>query len=181
MYYRVMCEDDYEIITLTDRTDFEYFASLTGNPVLEKWKDIEVKFDAADVNKKKKYSDFPWYVGSVLILRESVLSKMKEFFEKNGELLPLHSIENQKLYAFNCKTIDALDEEESDIVRLKSSGKIVLVKKLVLKNGEKINSDIFRLNYKGSPVYVSDNFIQMYKDYNFVGLKFLKYTENKLK
>ena len=135
-----MCEDNYEIITLTNRTDFDYLSSLMGKPAIKNWKDLEIQFEAADIGKKKLYSDFPWYMGSVLILRENVVTKLKDFFEANGELLPMHSIDNQKLFAFNCNVIDGLDEDKSDIIRLKSSGKIVLVKKIILKDEEKIES-----------------------------------------
>ena len=93
----------------------------------------------------------------------------------------MHSIDNQKLYAFNCNVIDALDEEKSEIIRLKSSGKILLVKKIVFKDEKSINADIFRLKYSSSPTFVSEKFIKLYNEYKFVGLKFLKYTDMKLK
>lgn len=181
MFYKVLCEDNYEIVHLTGRTDYEFLTNLTGSPVQNTWKNLEIQFLSADTGKKKMYSDFPWYMSSVLILRENVVSKMKSFFEKNGELLPMHSVDNQKLYAFNCKIIDALDEEKSDIIRLKSSGKIVLVKKIAFKDEKLVNVDIFRLNYPSSPTFVSEEFIKLYNEYKFVGLKFIKYTEVNLK
>ncbi len=181
MFYKVLCEDNYEIIHLTGRTDYELLSNLTGVSAQSTWKNLEIQFEAADKGKQKMYSDFPWYMSSVLILRENVVSKMKYFFEANGELLPMHSIDNQKLYAFNCNVIDALDEEKSDIIRLKGSGKIVLVKKIAFKDEKLINADIFRLNYSASPTFVSEEFIKLYNEYKFVGLKFLKYTDVKLK
>lgn len=182
MFYRVMCEEDYEIINLPDSRYYDYLSDLDGTPKRRSWKDFEVTFERADRRHKKLYSDFPWYMSTVLILRENVVSKMKDFFEANGELLPMHSVDNQKLFAFNCfNTVDALDEEKSDIIRLEEPfGKILLVKKLVLKNEESIHADIFRLkNYIGGATYVSDKFIELYNKHNFVGLKFIKYTEKR--
>ena len=182
MFYRVMCEEDYEVINLTDWKYYDYLRDLNGTPKRRSWKNFEVTFERADRHYKKLYSDFPWYMSTVLILRENVVSKMKDFFEANGELLPMHSADNQKLFAFNCfNIIDALDEEKSDLIRLEEPfGKILLVKKLVLKNEDSIHADIFRLkNNISGATYVSDKFIELYSKHNFVGLKFIKYTEKR--
>ena len=181
MFYKVFCgNEDFEIINPVDKGDYEYLASLDGTSKQKMWKDFEITYEAADVNCKKIYSDFPWYMSSVLILKENVISKMKPFFEANGELLPMHSKDGQKIYAFNCNVIDELDKEKSDVIRLKT-GKIILVKKIVFRNEDKITKDIFRLNFKSSPTFVSDNFIKLYNENNFVGLKFIKYTDSGLK
>lgn len=182
MFYRVMCEEDCEIIYSRDSRCYDYLSDLNGKPKRKSWIDFEVTFERADRHHKKLYSDFPWYMSTVLILRENVVSKMKDFFETNGELLPMHSADNQKLFAFNCfNTIDALDEKKSDLIRLEEPfGKILLVKNLVLKNEESIHADIFRLkkNIRGA-TYVSDKFIELYNKHNFIGLKFIKYTEKR--
>ena len=176
MFYKVFCEDDYEIINLVNRDDYDYLFELDGSSKKDVWKDFEVTFEAADKGRKKRHSDFPWYNGAALILRENVAAKMKDFFERHGELLPIHSSDAQRLFVFKCKTIDALDEEKSEIMRLKS-GKIILVKKFEFKDIDNIHADIFRLNYRGSPTFVSEKFINLYKEFNFVGLKFSKYSE----
>ena len=181
MFYKVFCEDDYEIINPINKNDYDLLNSFDGISRKDIWHDFEVTFEAADKGKGKKKSDFPWYMSSVLILQENVILKMKDFFEANGELLPIHSSDNKKLFAFNCNMVDALDEEKSDIIRLGSSGKILLVKKTIFKNEKEIQADIFRLNYKSSPTFVSEKFIEMYKKYNFCGLKFLNPLENSLK
>ena len=79
MFYKVMCEDNYEIAWLIERTDFEFLSNLTGLPAKGTWKNIEIKFEAGDIGKEKRYSDFPWYSSSVLIIRENVVLKMKSF------------------------------------------------------------------------------------------------------
>lgn len=180
MFYQVFCEDNYEIINLKDEKNYNYLRLLNGNKQ-QTWLDFEITFESADALKEKRKSDFPWYMSSVLIIREHVLLNMKRIFEQNGELLPIHSSDNQKLYAFNCNCIDALDEEKSNIVRMKSSGKILLIRNIVLRDEDKIQADIFRLNYPNSPTFVSDNFIRVYNDNNYVGLKFIKLSEIKLK
>ncbi len=173
MIYKVFCEDGYEIINPVDKKDYDLLNALDGTSKRNIWYNFEVTFEAADKGKEKKESDFPWYMSSVLILKESVILQMKDFFEANVELLPIHSSDNKNLYAFNCNVIDALDEKQSDIIRLGSSGKILLVKKTVLKNENDIKADIFRLNYKSSPTFVSEKFKTMYEKFNFHGLKFL--------
>lgn len=181
MIYKVLCEDDYEIINPVNQNDYDLLRLLNGTPKKNMWKDFTITFESADKGKKKKPSDFPWYMSTVLILKEHVVTKMQDFFLKNGELLPIHSTDNQRLYAFNCNVINALDEQKSDIIRLQSTGKIVLVKKIVFKNEENIQNDIFRLNYNASPTFVTDRFVNMYKEFNFKGLKFVDSSEIALK
>jgi hypothetical protein len=89
-----------------------------------------------------------------------------------GEFLTV-TIENEDYYAYNLTNIiDGLDEEQSEVKRFVSSGRIMRIVKHEFVP-EKVKEQImFKIPQDPGSIYVSDLFVEKYNQHELVGLKF---------
>ena len=112
--YEPMVKPGFEWINIVNSRDYKLFFSLEGKPLGGTWKPIQVRRVPMDEKSEFVPSDFPWY-GGWLIVRQGAAEKLKDIFEKNGELLPLMTDDDARLFVYNVQVVDSLDESNSDI------------------------------------------------------------------
>ena len=170
--YTIIATNNYEWINAMDKNDYENFNTLNGEYLGAKWKPIKIKTVKADKRQKKLKSDFPFLGSDNLIFRSKVKEEIGTIIESFGEILKLQSDEDDEFYCLNIKTYDWLDYEKSEIQYIPNTKKIMRIKKIV--PNEKWGKDtlIFKFSYRASSVIVNQDFVNLYKDKNFVGLTF---------
>ena len=169
--YEPIGADDYEVLGCNNDDDFEIFRCFDGSSLLEKWRPIEMNSGPGDEHEKGLPSDFPWLGSHVLVMRKRAVLALRDIFDAQGELLPLR-LDGVELFAFNARTVDALDESKSDLMRIPDTERIMLIRRPVFIASKIHGLDIFRLPHRGSPTYVSQNFVDRVASARLVGLEF---------
>lgn len=163
---------DYECINCDDEDDYEIFNEFDGTPRHETWQPINVNLGPADQGQAGLLSDFPWLTSAVLIMRKRAVDALHDILHVNGELLPLIADNGVELFAFNARTIDALDEVNASIMRFPDSNQIMYIRQTAFIAHRIRGVDIFRLPHRASPTYVSARFVERVKQAELVGLEF---------
>jgi tetratricopeptide (TPR) repeat protein len=157
-----LCDVSYSIV----------FIQLNGSSLSAYWQPIKFERVTKDIGMVfDKPSDFPWYGSEALVMREKARDLLEDIFNQNGEILPLETDDDVKLFVFNCQVINALDEERSDLERFKD-GRIMWINKYEFIKSKLLNTDMFRIPLRASSIFVSERFVERYKSAGLVGLEF---------
>jgi hypothetical protein len=118
----------------------------------------------------RQYSDCPWCLHNVLVVRDRALSWLLPVLQRYGEILPLQCDEPVSL--FNATTIvDALDEERSTIARF-DSGEVLAIERHVFGPDAIGGVEIFKLPGRGSNIYLQETVVRQAGELGLVGLAF---------
>lgn len=173
MFFKPLVRENYEWINTCRDDDYEVFLAFDGSPRAADWTPVKVRRVRADERQDCKPSDFPWLGSDVLIMRTRAVLALRPMLDAHGELLPLATDDDVKLFALNVTTvIDALDEEKSSILRFPGSGRIMGIDKAVFRDELLGDVDIFRLPHRASATYVSERFVDAVKTAGLEGLEF---------
>ena len=126
----------------------------------------------ADDKQECSPSDFPWLGGHALVMRQKAFDQLKDIWDATGEMLPLETGDGLSLYVFNAQVVDALDENNSTIIRFPGTNRIMRIKKIAFIRNMVERLDVFRLSHRASPTFVSEMFIKRFKEAGLVGLEF---------
>jgi hypothetical protein len=127
--YEFAVQEGYEWIAPTDESQFEVFRALDGGSRAADWSPVPMRLIQEDEQGRQlRYSDIPWLGNHAPVLRNPASRALSPALLTDGELLPLACDEAQ-LVVFNVTTVlDALDLDQSDVVRFPSSGRIMKVR-----------------------------------------------------
>lgn len=117
-------------------------------------------------------SDFPWLGAGSLALRERAKEVLGARLEPYAELLPLEL--DAPVWAVNVtKVVDALDEERSEVLRFKTSNRIMDVKRYEFRKEVVEGLLIFKIpQLRRSTVFVSEEFVELVEGAGLKGLAF---------
>lgn len=172
--YEPLVTNGYEWVNCADAEDYEVFNNFDGTARGKEWRPVLVRRVRADHSQDMKESDFPWLGSWALVMRKAATDALRNILEESGEILPLQTDDGVELSVLNAQVVDALDEASSDIMRLPSSNRIMLVKKPVFLENPIKGLDVFRLPHRASSTYVSDEFVKRVKEAGLRGLTFNK-------
>jgi hypothetical protein len=167
-----MVAEGFEWVNAIDPADYEVFLSLDGKPRAAAWKPIPVRRVKADKRSKSHPSDFPWLGVHALVMRRSAVDALRDLLEANGEVLPLATDDGLELFVLNARTVDALDEARSSLLRFPSTNRIMRIQRPAFVPSAVEGVDVFRLPYRAMPTYVSDRFVERVKSAGLKGLEF---------
>ena len=171
--YEPVPAEGYEWAVPDRDADFDVLRQFDGTSRRACWSPIRVTLGAADDNSGSPLEgDFPWLGSHVLVMRERAIAAVGDLFNQHGELLPLECDE-AALWLLNvCRSIDALDEEASEIVRF-SSGRIMVVRKPVFRSDALGDADIFKVpQLLTGPIYFTDKAVDQMEAAQLTGLTF---------
>lgn len=172
MFYKPGPLDGYPCINAIDADDYEAFLELDGTPRGSSWKPVAVRQvamrDEADAFLP---SNFPWLSGHALVLDEQALNALRDLIEPFNEVLPLNDVGRGRLFVLNTRTIDALDEEHSKLLRF-PNGRIMQVRQPVFRDVQLAGATMFRLPHRSTPTYVSEAFVRAVETAGLKGLRF---------
>ncbi len=162
----------YEQINCVDRLQSEAFCELNGEPRTKKWEPVvRVRRVRPSLREGIRPADSP-YAGACLIFRRSAVDALRDILDAHGELLPLEDEGGVELYVYNPRALEALDHERTvgsrhENGRVYSPGNHVFIPSVVE------GVDVFRqVQEKLGRVYLSDRFIQRWKQAKLKGLDF---------
>jgi hypothetical protein len=161
-----------EWITLhdADPEQWEMLVALQG-PVGHGWQAPRMSFiRKLEDGAARQYSECPWCLHGVLIIRDRALGSLMPLLQRHGEILPLQCDEPVSL--FNATTIvDALDQERSTITRF-DNGEVLAIERHVFKPDAIGNVEIFRLPGRASSIYLRETVVRRVGELGLVGLAF---------
>ncbi len=159
-----------EWIGLQDPEQWETFFALNG-PTRSGWQAPRMQFiEEQDDLTARQYSDFPWCLHNVLVVRDRALPLLRPMLEQYGEILPLLCAE--PVWLFNATNIiDALDEERSTIARF-TDGTVLAIEKHAFRLDAIGDAEIFRLPGRASNIYVRETVVRRIGELGLLGIAF---------
>lgn len=160
--------DRYRWLALVDESEMRILSNLHDGPIGSAWKPIRAEWIEEDVMDGKSKSDFPT-LGTTPVFSERAVDTLLDLLVANGEILPL-DVEGEKYFAYNpTRTVDALDEDRSVIVRFPATGRILDIKQYVFLPAKLDGSAIFRLPMFRGRAFVTDEFSARVRDGDLTG------------
>jgi hypothetical protein len=170
--YAPMVVEGYEWVNCYDDNDYEVFHRFDGFPRTEQWRPVKVRRLRADEKRKLKPSDFPWLGADALVMRRRAVDALRDILDAHGEVLPLATDDDIELFVFNARTVDALDEARSSVMKFPGTNRIMRIKQVAFIESAVRGLDIFRLPHRASSTYVSERFVDRVNAAGLVGLEF---------
>jgi hypothetical protein len=154
----------------SDPEHWEALFALYG-PVGSEWRAPRMHFiREQEDGTARQYSDFPWCLHNVLVIRERALQSLQPMLAEYGELLPLLCEEPVSLFNVT-NIVDALDEERSTIVRF-DDGQVLAIEKHVFRPKLIAGAEIFRLPGRASNIYLHETLVRRIGELGLMGLAF---------
>ena len=170
--YKPIAADGFEWLNCDDPQDYELFAEFRGENCISQWPIPSVLRVPAEENSLALKSNFPWLGSDALVFDDEAASFLRHLLVDNGVLLPLNPLDGGRLFVFDAQLVDALVESESKITKFPDSGRIMVVESEMLDETKLEGMNVFRLPYRSSPTYVSDQFVSAVNQHGLVGLDF---------
>ena len=167
--------DDSELCQPVEEADFETLHTLiNGKRRRKKWRPVAMKVINRDRGKTLAYSDSPWWMSNALIFRPAAVEKLESILLENGELLPVGGSAAGLSIWNPTNVIDALDRKRSEIWTF-DDGRLMHVVRYAFRSRPLKNLDVFKIpDFRVSPTFVSERFVQQWKKAGLRGLKFKK-------
>ena len=171
-YYRVLPADGYEWVAPVRPSDFEAIEQLASVQSSVAWEPISVESIGGDGQVDALRADLPWLAANVLVLRQPARRLLASILGPAGALLPLNT--EGDLWIFCPRYVDdALDEDGSDISRFPSSGRIMAVRRYVLRKEAVGGVDAFRFaQLPQGPIIVSQRVVDAVQSAGLTGITF---------
>jgi hypothetical protein len=172
--YKYGSSTGYELGHPIDARDWDVLAELHGAPRSHDWKPIRVRRVRPSLREGFRASDSPYCGSGELIFRRSAVDALRDILDAHGELLPLEDEGGVELYAYNPRALEALDQEKTYGSRDKN-GIIELPNCHVFIPSVIEGVDIFRqarVQKRNAWIYLSDRFLQRWKQAKLKGLDF---------
>jgi hypothetical protein len=173
-FFEPMVREGYEWVNCVNQADYEVFADFDGSPRRGIWKPIPVRRVRADKHHEFKPSDFPWLGSDALVMRRSAVDALRDILDASGEVLPLSTDDGVELFVLNARTVNALDEAHSSLMKFPGTNRIVRIKKIAFVASALEGVDLFRLPHRASSSYVSERFVERVNAASLHGLVFNK-------
>jgi hypothetical protein len=179
--YKYTQTTGYEILTVIDDDGYDRFERLRGNPKGKRWKPIRVRRVRASRREAFRPSDAPYcFKSGALVFRHSAVDALRDILDTQGELLPLEDEGGVELFAYNPRALEALDHERTVGSRDKQ-GRVYLPNNHVFIPSVVEGVDVFRQAQKrGGDIYLSDRFVQRWKQAKLKGLDFILAWDSEL-
>ncbi|HYH95315.1 imm11 family protein [Hyalangium sp.] len=173
-FYEPLVAKGYEWVNCYDGSDYEVFDGFDGSSRAEQWRPVKVRRVRADEKQEFNPSDFPWLGADALVMRKRAVDALRDILDAHGEVLPLATDDDIELFVFNARTVDALDEARSSVVKFPGTNRIMHIKQAAFIDSAVRGLDIFRLPHRASSTYVSERFVDRVNAAGLVGLEFNK-------
>ena len=164
--------DGMEWLTLLhdDPDQWETFYALC-EPIGAAWRAPQMEFIRQhEDGQRRQYSDCPWCLHTLLIVRDEVLASLRPLLVPYGEILPLRC--EEPVWLFNATTIiDALDEERSTIARFDDGG-LLAIERHVFRRDMIGDIEVFKLPGRASSIYLRETVVRRVGELGLSGLAF---------
>ena len=163
--------DKYDNLQPVVDWSLEMIRSFDGRKKLQEWEPIEV--ERLEPEKGLDLADNMWISTPVPVFSEKAKQLVEGILGDTVEFLPTISTEGE-FWLVNVTTVlDCVDYEKSEIIRFKSSGRIMDIKKFVFFEEKVKGIDMFKI--KEMPLqfpFVSDRFKELIESSDLTGFGF---------
>jgi hypothetical protein len=143
-------------------------------PVADNWDPVPVEWIPETIHRP--VPDFPQFWAGVMCVSKRAVAALEAYLRKAGEILPLRGLDSEYV-GFHClRTIDAIDQEATDIAVKARKGISFSSPTFVPSlRAERIPSDydVFRISQSFQKVFVSTRVKASYDSAGLRGLEFL--------
>jgi hypothetical protein len=167
--------EGFEWALPVDTRDCELFLASAGQRCAETWTPLEMYLLKVDDSSGKRfaYSDCPWFGSHTPILRRPAVEALASLVERDAELLPLTCPEAELVALHTYTVLDALDVDQSDIVRFPSSGRVMAIRSYVFRPDALENVVVFKLpQYLRGCTFVTQPYVDAVERAGLVGVGF---------
>ncbi len=162
----------YEMLDFYEGDDWQTLANLNGEPRAHTWKALRVRRVRMTARAAFRPSDCPYHAGGTIVFRRTAVDALRDILETHGELLPVKDDGGVELFVYNPRALEALDHERTRGSR-DEGGKVYLANNHVFIPSVVEGVDIFRqARERYAPIYLSDRFLQRWKQAKLKGLDF---------
>jgi len=173
-----MPEDRAELCHPVDEAFEMLDQLLNGQPRKTGWVPLPMELIQEDEGRPLRQVDCPWCTDCVLLFRQQAVEKLRPILEAHGELLAINGAVELQLFNATC-VLDALDEGVSSIARFRSGG-ILEIRRYAFRAEVLGEYHLFKIpNWRVSPIYVSDVFVDAWTSANLRGLTFKEIWTNR--
>lgn len=171
--FRFAVQEGFEWALPGNSADGDRLTKLAGAVRVGAWIPIRMSLLLEDEGKKLQPADTPWLGRHVLVLKQSAIDVLGDLLARDGEVLPLDCSETP-LYLWNVvNVIDALDVERSEIVRFRSSDRIMRIERHVFRPDVLAGQLAFRIpGEQDHAIFLSDEFVLRASKHHLRGLGF---------
>lgn len=165
--------DRYRWLALVNESEMRILSNLHDGPIGSAWQPIGAEWIEEDVAAGKPKSDFPT-LGTTPVFSERAVDTLLDLLVANGEILPL-DVEGEKYFAYNpTRTLDALDQDHSVLVRFPATGRILDIKQYVFLPDKLDGTAIFRLPMFRGSAFVTNEFAARVREGELTGFRLVK-------
>jgi hypothetical protein len=179
--YRPTLREQFQWVQPVSEADFESVYTLSGTPHSASWQPIRVTMlNTSDRGENLLWADLPWLGEHALVFRDEVLDAASKVLGPNGEFLELiEANTSEKLWLFNGFEIaGALIEEESELVRFPSSGRVMMIKRHSFR-GEVLDGRVaFRIR-QSKTLFLTAKAVDAFRSLGLTGAGFELVWESK--
>lgn len=131
-----------------DPSSFDQLRQLEdrGVPTGREWKPFEVRLIRKDGGRSFKESDCPMLTGGFMVLRATAVEVFRQFLGDDAELLDLLCADAELKLLNVWRHLEALDTDNSEVVRFPSSGRIMTIKRYAFDDAIVDGHRMFRLS-----------------------------------
>lgn len=172
MIYDIGGKDGYEFIDCVLNQGWWTLQDFNGSSRAAGWKPISV-VRVVHNERPLKPADIPWSSSSELVMRTRAVIALRDMLEAGGEILPLSTVDDVKLYVLNVtRVLDALDEQRSILERYDDTGEIMFIRAAAFHEHMVRGVPFFKLPRYGSALYIGEPFRQRVLAAGLTGLDF---------
>jgi hypothetical protein len=173
--YQLNNDFRYQILMTKNGSDL-YILKRLGCPLTNGWEKLEVYVPAS--RKDRPSSDFPGFLPNAPVFGPKAKEIFQDVLEQYGEFLELDVEGRDNCFLYNTlNTLTALDEINSDVIRF-TDGRIMDIKKYVFVEELVRDEIIFKIPEDPGSIFVSDEFVSIYKNNVLSGLVFKEVWSN---
>lgn len=174
--YNLRYSEGCEWLLPLNESDFDLLR-FRGEPRTDTWKPVSMRrLRVSDQGKPLKPCDFPACSGGdMLLVDREAQERIGPYLQQYGELLPLACDEGQFWTLNVTRIVNALDEDESEVLRASDTGAILMIKKYAFDPNRLRQAQVFKLpQLIRGPIYVTNAFVEVIKGSGLAGLEFLQ-------
>jgi len=178
VYFLRNYPDKYQIFVSLQDNALNITRRFDGTPIGSSWSPLKVGVCEDENTGPRQSSDFPAFKRHIPVFSQRAVDALEDLLKENGEILPLKcddpKCNNDVYYAYNVTCVaDVLDHDKSEIVRFKSSGRIMDIEQYFFEADRLSNLVIFKIpELPTMNVFVTEPFIQRVQEAGLTGFEF---------
>ena len=123
-------------------------------------------------------ADMPWFTDAELVVTRRAKEALEKTIGADAEMLPLLNDEEDLWLVNVWRVVDALDEENSEIKRFPSSGRIMQIMRYAFRVEMLRGISCFKIPQFGSVMFATDSLAAAAREANLTGVTFASVWES---